>query len=265
MAIDIITDTCFRVKNWIKGVLDRSALQKWRKLIYRLTQPLPQFSIEPLRLKETDRCLILVPHADDESIALGGLLLTIPKAFDVVCLTDCSKGDPNTTPEEVMHVRRLEFGEAMTSLGVNSWFFNESIVDSELRNSFDDFEILLTELNPHDYDYIFLSHPFDLHPDHIALSKHFKTYCKKHPLPNELNVVLYEVWSPMTLPTCYVDITEVIEQKKALVNMYPSQTKFIDYASRIRGLNHYRGMVSHVEFAECFQCISLTEFLELPI
>jgi LmbE family N-acetylglucosaminyl deacetylase len=54
----------------------------------------------------------------------------------------------------------------------------------------------------------------------------------------------------MTSPTHYIDISDVVENKKEAINIYASQTAHIDYASRILGLNHYRGIKHNVEYEE---------------
>ena len=45
-----------------------------------------------ITIKPNDKCLVLAPHADDESIGCGGLLLKYPNNFEVVVLTDGRKG-----------------------------------------------------------------------------------------------------------------------------------------------------------------------------
>lgn len=44
-----------------------------------------------LELNPDDKCLVIAPHADDESIGCGGLLLKYPDNCDVVVLTDGAK------------------------------------------------------------------------------------------------------------------------------------------------------------------------------
>lgn len=49
-----------------------------------------------IKIKPDDKCLVIAPHADDESIGCGGLLLTYPQNFEVVVLTDGRRGGGGT-------------------------------------------------------------------------------------------------------------------------------------------------------------------------
>lgn len=55
-----------------------------------------------LEIEPNDKCLIIAPHADDESIGCGGILLKYPQNFEVVVLTDGGKGG-------AMIARKLSF------------------------------------------------------------------------------------------------------------------------------------------------------------
>ena len=48
--------------------------------------------MEFLEIKPNDKCLIIAPHADDESIGCGGILLKYLQNCEVVVLTDGGKG-----------------------------------------------------------------------------------------------------------------------------------------------------------------------------
>lgn len=39
--------------------------------------------MEFLEIEPNDKCLIIAPHADDESIGCGGILLKYPQNFEV--------------------------------------------------------------------------------------------------------------------------------------------------------------------------------------
>ena len=83
---------------------------------------------KPLQVKPTDKILILAPHADDESIGCGGLLLTYLEQCEVVCITNCKTGNPNVSEKEAIAERKNEFKNAMNSLKIKY----HSIVEYEL-------------------------------------------------------------------------------------------------------------------------------------
>ena len=63
----------------------------------------------------------------------------------------------------------------------------------------------------------------------------------------------FEIWNALGEPTNYIDISDVEGKKRNLINMYTSQTKYINYADRILSLNHYRGMCHNINYEECYQ------------
>ena len=52
----------------------------------------------------------------------------------------------------------------------------------------------------------------------------------------------------------YLDITDVIELKKAAIEQHKSQTSELDFVKFITGLNAYRGLSKGFDFAEAFYC-----------
>ena len=226
----------------------------------------PVLPLVALDLRDSDRCLLLAPHGDDESIGLGGTLCLHAEKFDVVCLTDSSLGLPDCPRDEAVRRRRKEFIEAMSRVGVSRKEFAARIADSNLHNSKQEFYRILDELRLNEYSYVFLPHPFEQHPDHWSTVRLFQRYVRKNrSSAGSGRVLLYEVWTPLAVANAYVDITSVIERKTDLINVYESQTSSIDYARRIKGLNVYRGMIPHVQYAECFQHLSFAELRKMRL
>lgn len=246
-------------------IIHRAAIRKRRESIFYITKVFSPSDLLKLTLSDTDRCLVLAPHADDESIALGGLLIQQPEVFDILCLTDCSTGNPEKPREEVVKERRGEFEQAMASIGVNSYRFNLEIPSDDLLNHYQEFERILLQADLGRYSHVFLPHPFDQHPDHIAAAEHFHLFIRRQMVPIRFKIALFEVWTPMAMPNYFADISAVMNKKKELIGRYISQVNRIDYAGRISGLNNYRGMIPHVKYAECFQLMTAREYTRLPI
>ena len=55
---------------------------------------------KPLQIQSTDKILILAPHADDESIGCGGLLLKYGSQVEAICITNCKTGNPKVSEKE---------------------------------------------------------------------------------------------------------------------------------------------------------------------
>jgi LmbE family N-acetylglucosaminyl deacetylase len=94
----------------------------------------------------------------------------------------------------------------------------------------------------------------DNHPDHRAVSPMFYKLISLRRIVG-IKIVYYEIWSVFSQPTHYIDISDVVDKKRDVINIYKSQTKHVDYASRILALNYYRGMAHYtknVQYEEDF-------------
>jgi len=200
-------------------------------------------------IKENDKLLILAPHPDDESIGCGGLLLKYGKQVDIMVLTDGRYGNPEWSEEDTVKIRKKEFELAMKFIGINSYAFIEA-EDSNLHKNFEKFKQIKKKLN--NYDYIIIPNPSDMHPDHMIVKYMLD---KIIPLRFKGKIVYYEIWSALSSPTHYIDISDIVNDKKDLINTYKSQIKHIDYASRILSLNNYRGILHNIKHEEAYQII----------
>lgn len=205
------------------------------------------------------KCLCLVPHADDESIGLGGLLSLYGEQFEVILLTDGRKGIKDKSPEEVSQIRNEEFKNALSLAKVDKYSFLR-IEDKKLMSSSNK----LQNISISDFDYIFIPNIIDQHPDHKAVSLFLKALISsKHKVKSDLKICFYEVWSALGLVNAFVDITDVIENKKNMINCYKSQVEQKDYIHHAVGLNQYRGMFKDKKFAEAFFVMSVNEFKKI--
>ena len=196
--------------------------------------------IKKWEIKPTDKICVLAPHADDEVIGCGGLLAKYGKQCDVILLTDGAfNGDEN-----IQKIREDEFTKVMQFLKIENFTFMRA-KDTQLVEAYD----LFKKIDFSTYDYVVMPHPFDPHKDHVVPQAFFNKLKNKNHL--KAKAVYYEVWGAMNEPTNFVDISDVVETKRKAIEMYESQ-KNIDYAGRILGLNHYRGMRHNVEYAEAY-------------
>ena len=229
-------------------------MKKWflkkiySRLINRIFNPFFGINLKPMpfELKETEKCLVIAPHPDDESIGCGGILNLYKENFDVICLT---------TPTEQ---RKEEFKSAMEYAGIKN-FQMLTLEDKHITDGFEKFKAI----NISNYDYIFIPYVFDQHKDHKAVSllleKHLKT--AKH--KENLKIVYYEVWSAMSLPQYFVNISSVAQKKAEMINLHKSQVISKDYAQKILGLNSYRGLLKSLDYVESFSIFSVKEFSKI--
>ena len=219
---------------------------KMKKLKRFLISKLNGFDIKnPPKIKKweistDDKICVLAPHADDEVIGCGGLLAKYGKQCDVILLTDGAFGGN----ENIQKTREDEFSKVMNFLKIENFSFMRA-KDTRLIEAYD----LFKKLDFSKYDYVVMPHTLDPHKDHVVVQAFFKKLKKKKGL--KAKTVYYEVWGAMSEPTNFVDISDVAETKRKAIEMYVSQNN-IDYAGRILGLNHYRGMRHNVDFAEAY-------------
>lgn len=233
----------------------------FKKFAYKFSKLTSLINLKPKELVITTdkKCLCLCPHADDESIGMGGLLSLYPNNFDVILLTDGRKGIKNIPVEEVIKIREEEFKCAMNAAGIN----NYSFLHAEDKKLIDSFELFKT-INLEKYDYIFIPNIIDQHPDHKAVSLLLnKLLEEKAKVKSDLQICFYEVWSTLGFVNAFVDISEVIESKKAMINCYKSQIAQKDYEYHAIGLNQYRGMFKDKRYVEAFYLLEIDDFRKI--
>lgn len=231
-------------------------------MIFKFSKLASTINLKPseIVLKEGQKCLCLAPHADDESIGMGGLLSLYPKIFDAILLTDGRKGIKDVPVEEVIKIREEEFkNELEATGGVNSYKFLR-IEDKKLLDSFD----LFKTIDISGYDVIFVPNIIDQHPDHKAVSLLLKRLLESGAnVKSDLKICFYEVWSTLGFVNAFVDISDVIESKKAMINCYKSQTAQKNYQYHALGLNQYRGMLKDKKYVEAFCVMDVSDFLRI--
>lgn len=233
----------------------------FKKLSYNFAKLSASINLKPkeLVLKEGQKCLCLSPHADDESIGMGGFLSIYSSNFDVILLADGRKGVKNLPIEEVIKLREEEFKNAMKIAGISEYKFLRA-EDKKLVENFD----LFKTINLEQYDYIFIPNILDQHPDHKAVSILLKKLLDSGTkVKQDLQICFYEVWSTLGFVNAFVDISDVVEKKKSMINCYQSQTAQKDYEYYALGLNQYRGMFKDKKYVEAFCLLNVDEFKKI--
>src|SRR5574344_54819 len=208
-----------------------------------------------------EKCLCLAPHADDESIGVGGTLLKYTDNFDVICLTEGYRGvnDGSLSREEKAEIRRIEFTKAMKFIGINSYKFLKEIPDRNLIKNLDFFK----DMDISEYDNIFIPNLLDNHRDHKAVSIILRELLNTKNHKKDLKIIYYEVWSALPVFNAYVDISNIFEHKKELISLYQSQLVEYDYTEKTLGLNMYRGLPFQKNYVEAFYVADTKLFKKL--
>lgn len=231
----------------------------FQKVFYKFNKFAASINLKPVELDLAGTCLCLAPHPDDETIGMGGTLATFGEKFDVILLTDGRKGIKDKTPQEVIQIRQGEFEKAMSLAQVSKYSFLNAH-DKKLFSSFDLFKNIVLE----NYDYIFIPNIIDQHPDHKAVSLLLRDLVNSGvKVKPEVKICMYEVWSTLALTNSFVDISHIVDAKKAMIDCYKSQIAQKDYEYYALGLNQYRGMFKDKKYVEAFFVMGLEEFKNL--
>jgi len=217
------------------------------------------------------RVLAVGAHPDDLEILCGGTLARFVQEGHSVVMCHVTAGDRGSfvhTSEEVARIRSAEAqraaeicGADKTTLGLSDGEVNGG--DLEQRRLVID---LVREVRP---DLIITHHPGDYMGDHNETSK-LVFDCSFHatlPLietskPNYREVTpIYYMDTLMGLgfqPTEYVDVSEVIDTKTAMLEAHESQLTWlrdhdgVDVVEQMRTVSHFRGLQCGVAYAEGF-------------
>lgn len=220
------------------------------------------------------RVLVLAPHADDETLGVGGTIAKRVAAGDavtVVVLTGHGTELHPVFPREVFETVRAECEAAMRVLGVTDLRFLElpavQVPDLPKWAVNKTMQELIEDVSP---DEIFVPFPFDMHGDHRSLFHAASVAWRPVTAAGRQvkRVMCYEVLSethwnspylePGFLPQRFEIITDTLELKLRALECYRSQVRpFPDIRSvqAIRALAELRGALVGVPAAETFVVI----------
>lgn len=191
-------------------------------------------SIISLSINQKDKIAIIAPHPDDECIGVGGIISLYPNQCDVFVMTDGSQGQKNVASCVERKIRRKQFENEMRYAKVHSYFWL-GYEDGTLlgKNS------CMKEIDFSKYSKIFLPWDNDNHPDHTATYIYALEKIQQE-CGNKMEVYQYEIHVPFHDVTHYIDITDVIDKKKHLIQFHDDQVKSVCYDEIAIALAKYR-------------------------
>ena len=216
-------------------------------------------NLEPVILKVPNarRVLVIAPHPDDEIISSGGTILKLVDSgadIKVIYLTSGEEIEKNTREQEALEVaKRLKTMSEFWHYTVHGIKADEG---SKRR--------LISTLEDFEPQAVFIPFLSDDHPDHRSSNRFFyealKDYKKLSP-----EIWAYQVYSTL-MPNVVIDITQEVERKSELINLFNSQMKRRNWSHYAKGLNAMNSRflrTSEARYAECFFVVPLKEYLNL--
>lgn len=201
-----------------------------------------------VQIQESDKILVVAPHADDESIGCGGLLALYGKQCDLMLLTDGRKG--HTTEAfsdecELIQIRKNEFRKAAEIADVANIIFLD-IEDGTVAKN----KKMIYKQDIRIYDYIFVPNRHESHVDHRVVLSVFRKMKRKQRAKAKL--FEYEVWTPLRHATWFLDISDVVSTKRQMINQHVSQLADINYTEKGLALSCYRGAFNNTNYSEAY-------------
>lgn len=80
-----------------------------------------------------------------------------------------------------------------------------------------------------------------MHSDHQAAARLLRASLRSLPYKDDIEIRMFEVWTPLEAMDEVVDITSHIKTKIKAIQKYKSQRQFVKFDEAILGLNRYRG------------------------
>ena len=195
---------------------------------------------------ENDVIAVIAPHPDDECLGAGAALIMAPEKTDIYVISDGSHGDPEKSVEEEAAIRKKQFDAEMEYVKPRNayWLGYE---DTTLPKHFE----AADEIDFTKYTKVFLPWNESFHPDHRAAC----TMCCKaiKSQKAEPECYIYELNKPFPKPTHYIDITNIVDEKRKLMDFHEDQIKQKEIPI---SLNRFRAAqmigMENVDYAECY-------------
>lgn len=200
------------------------------------------------------KILFVIPHPDDMACGMGGIanLLKADFQLHVVCATKGERGLRGHSLAETAAIRQREQEADSALLGASLTFLGkldrELYADQETCKRVAD---IIREINP---IAVFTIWAVDDHPDHSAISEIVRkavfiterpieiVYCEE----GEHQTTLFE-------PEVYIDISDVIEKKLALIRCHVCQNKDDKLVQHFLEKSARRGAEVGCDYAEGFR------------
>ncbi|KHF39599.1 PIG-L deacetylase family protein [Halalkalibacter okhensis] len=217
----------------------------------------------PLTEIKAERILVLAPHVDDETIGLGGTILSLAEqGKDVHCIyiTDGAKSVSTDSKEVLIQKRRKEARQVKDILGMTSIsFFDEPDGQVTVHNEF--VNQLIDYVNQFQPEIIFCPTFVDCHSDHVQTGMALASALRE--ISYEGQVWCYEINCPIDPNSlnAVVDITKYQQKKEEAIDVFQSQAIDFDgfvYLSKVK--TNLLKDPKEVQFVESFLVQSFDQF-----
>lgn len=227
--------------------------------------------LEPVELpvEKIKSYLVIAPHQDDETIGAGGTLLLAKKANAKISILFVTDGAQRTksyakTFADTVIVRKEEATKVCDKLNAAYYELNISNIlpQPDYENVVKLSEII-AEVKP---DVILSPWILDSPPKH-RMANHLLYLADKYKTQGNFEVWGYQVHNSL-IPNGIVNITEVADEKRELIEFYKSQNEnYYRYDHQAMGMaawnSRYLGKNSEKSYVEIFFTMPQNEYFKL--
>lgn len=219
--------------------------------------------------------LMVSAHPDDETLGAGGTLLRHSKQGDKIIWLIVT----NIFKHQGFSKQRISERQEEIEQVAERFSVQETVkLDYPTGNlSSDNLGSLISDISEivrdHKPEVIYTMNRSDAHSDHRIIFDAVMACTKSFRYPFIREVLMYECISETEFapalpekqfqPNCYVDISDELEEKIEIMNIYESEMgnhPFPRSEQNIKALATYRGATAGVEYAEAFQIIKSYRF-----
>ncbi|MCJ8320004.1 MAG: PIG-L family deacetylase [Colwellia sp.] len=219
-----------------------------------------------------NKVLVIVAHADDETLGCGGTLLKHRDNGDEVVIIFMTDGIGARNPEKNGSEEKLRMQaqkNVCAQLNVKK-FYNFSFPDNRMDSVtlIDVVQEIEKVLHIQQPSIIYTHHGGDLNIDHRIVHQAVMTACRPQPNSSVHTILSFEVnssteWASENMgghfiPNYYVDISSFIKEKEQLLNLYADEMRVYPHSRSIEAvmnLNKLRGNSVGLQAAEAFMLL----------
>lgn len=219
-----------------------------------------------------NKVLCIAVHADDETLGCGGTMLKHKALGDEIhwlLLTGPTDNHPCNFSQEHIEARAERVSRVVKAYGYDSLEFlalpTQLLHTLDIRDIIKKISEVINNIQP---NIIYMMFANDVHSDHrvafdavYSCTKSFRyPFIEKIYMMETLSETEFALATPARtfLPNVYVDITDYIDRKLEIMQMYPKEVMQEPYPrslSSIKALARVRGSRAGVMYAEAFQLL----------
>ena len=203
-----------------------------------------------------DAIVFVVAHPDDVAHSMGATACLLGRKYrlHVLCASKGERGMEGKTLAQAAAIREKEEAAVCRAIGAGLTFLGQ--IDGEVfaeRAVCERVARALRRLKPRA---VFTLWPVNAHPDHVAAHGIATKALQLAGLWGKVELFMSENSLSQTSqfqPDVLVDISDLVDQKKALARMHRSQNPQEEHVNRVLQRNLIRGQLAHCGFAEAFK------------